>query len=414
MRVLLAALGSAGDVHPLLGIGLALRGRGHAVTLVTNEAFEGPARRLGLDFIALGTRADAARMMRDPDLWHPTRGFGVIARRVILPNVAPLYEIVARHDPTETVVCASSVCFGARIAQERLGYRLVTHHLAPALLWSRAVPPASASPAFDRLPAPFQVGLHRLVVAVADRILAPPVNDFRQRLGLAPARDLLYGWCNAPERVLGLFPAWFAPPQPDWPPQVRLTGFPLFDPPDEGEADGEPLPEPGDGPAPLVFTPGSANVHARAFFAAAVEASRLLGRPAILLTRHREQLPARLPAGVVHRDYLPLGALLPGAAALVHHGGIGTTAQGLAAGIPHLVMPMSHDQPDNAARLRRLGVGAALPPRRFTGRAVADALDRLLGSEGVLERCRALAARCDPAANIETARAIEAAGEGSG
>ncbi|HEX5502282.1 MAG TPA: nucleotide disphospho-sugar-binding domain-containing protein, partial [Thermomicrobiales bacterium] len=127
-----------------------------------------------------------------------------------------------------------------------------------------------------------------------------------------------------------------------------------------------------------------------------------------------EQLPARLPAGVVHRDYLPLGALLPGAAALVHHGGIGTTAQGLAAGVPHLVMPMSHDQPDNAARLRRLGVGAALAPRRFTGRAVADALDGLLGSEAVLGRCRALAARRDPAAVAKTARAIEEAGEGSG
>lgn len=410
MRVLLATLGSAGDVHPLLGIGLALRERRHAVTLVTNGLFEQPARALGLDFIALGGREDAERIMRDPDLWHPTRGFGVIARRVILPNVAPLYDIIARHDPRETVVFASAVCFGARVAQERLGFRLVTHHLAPALLWSRAAPPASASPAFDRLPAPFQVALHRMIVAVVDRLLAPPVNAFRQSLGLAPARDLLYRWCNSPERVLGLFPDWFAPPQPDWPPRVCLTGFPLFDPPDPGADGGESLPEPGDGPTPLVFTPGSANVHARAFFAAAVEASAALGRPAILLTRHREQVPARLPAGVVHREYVPLGTLLPRAAALVHHGGIGTTAQGLAAGLPHLVMPMSHDQPDNATRLRRLGVGAALPPRRFTGRAVAAALDRLLGSEAVRDRCRALAARCDPAANMETARLIEEVG----
>ena len=410
MRVLLATLGSAGDVHPILGIGLALRARGHTVTIITNDAFAEPARRLGLDFIALGRREDAERIMRDPDLWHPTRGFGVIANRVILPNVAPLYAIVARHDPGNTVVFASPMCLGARIAQERLGFRLVTHHLAPALFWSRFRPPASTGPPFDRLPAPFQSGLHRLVVAIVDRALAPTINDFRKRLGLPPVRDVLYRWCNSPQRVIGLFPHWFALPQPDWPPQVRLTGFPLFDPPDADDTGADSAAPLSDGPPPIVFTPGSANIRARAFFEAAVEASQRLGRPALLLTRYPHQLPTRLPVAVVHRDYVPLQTLLPRAAAIVHHGGIGTTAQGLAAGIPQVIMPMSHDQPENAARLRRLGVGIGLSPRHFTGRVVAEALDRLLRSEEVLGRCRELAARCDREANIETARLIEEAG----
>lgn len=411
MRVLLATLGSAGDVHPILGVGLALRQRGHAVTVVTNDAYEELAHALGFDFIALGGREDAERVMRDPDLWHPTRGFGVIANRVILPAVAPLYDIIARHDPGETMVFASPICLGARIAQERLGFRLVTHHLAPALLWSRFQPPASPSPTFDRLPAPFQSGAHRLIVAVVDRMLAPPINDFRKGVGLSPVRDVLYRWCNSPERALGLFPDWYAPPQADWPPPLQLTGFPLFDPPDADGAGADPPTEFGDGAPPIVFTPGSANIHARAFFAAAVEASRMLGRPALLLTRHRDQLPARLPVGIVHRAYVPLRPLLPGMAAIVHHGGIGTSAQGLAAGIPQVIMPMSHDQPDNAARLCRLGVGASLSPRRFTGRAVAEALDRLLHSEAALRRCRELAGRCDPQANAETARLIEEAGQ---
>ena len=111
---------------------------------------------------------------------------------------------------------------------------------------------------------------------------------------------------------------------------------------------------------------------------------------------------------MIHRSYIPLGTLLPRAAALIHHGGIGTTAQGLAAGVPQLVMPMSHDQPDNAARLRHLGVGAALSPPRFTDTRVAQALDRLLRSETVRARCRDLAARCDPAATDVAARAIAA------
>lgn len=407
MRVLLCTLGSAGDAHPLLGVGRALIARGHAATLVTNPVFEDAARRQGLDFAPLGTREDYARTMADPDLWHPTRSFGVIARTTLLPNVAPLYELIARHDPAETVIFAAGTCFGARIARERLGVRLVTHHLAPALLWSRHQPPALGTLSPDRLPRPLLAAFHRLTVAIADREVAPQVNAFRRGLGLPPARDLLFGWTNSPDRVVGLFPDWFAPVQPDWPPRTVLTGFPLFDPPDpDDESLGGMSSAPGAGGPPLVFTAGSANIHARRFFAAAVAASRQLGRPALLLTRHRDQVPDRLPPGVAHRPYVPLRALLPRAAALVHHGGIGTTAQGFAAGIPQLVMPMSHDQPDNALRLRRLGVGAALPPARFTGPRVAAALDRLLGSDATLARCRALAARCDPDAADAAAGAI--------
>lgn len=414
MRVILCTLGSAGDVHPLLGVGRALRARGHAVTLATNPVFADQAGRHDLDFAPLGTADEYARAMADPDLWHPMRGFGVIARRVILPNVEPLYDLLARHDPSSTVVFAAGTCFGARIAQEALGFRVVTHHLAPSLLWSRVRPPMLGALPPERLPGPLLGLFHRLTVAIVDRALGPGVNAFRRRLGLAPARDLLFDWTNSPDRVLGLFPEWFGPPQPDWPPRTRLTGFPLFDPVDAGR-EAATLDElsPG-GVAPLVATPGSANIHARRFFAAVVAASRALGRPAILLTRHRAQLPERLPPGVTHLDYVPLGALLPRAAALIHHGGVGTTAQGLAAGVPQLVMPMSHDQPDNAARLGRLGVGAALAPGRFTGARVASALDRLLGAPGVRARCRELAARCDPAALEATAGEIEAVGAGRG
>lgn len=392
MHILLCTIGSAGDVHPLLGIGLALQARGHQATIVTNPYFAERVRRLGLGFIPLGAREDYERVMRDPDLWHPTRGFKTIASQMIAPNVEPLYGIIARHDPQKTVVIAAGTCFGARIAQEHLGFRVLTHHLAPTLLWSRLCPPLITARLSARWPLVIHRAIHRLGVSIVDRTLAPQVNAFRQRLSLAPVDDLLYGWVNSPDGVLGLFPDWFAPPQPDWPARTQLTGFPLYDPPAEGDD------MPDVDADPLIFTPGSANIHARPFFVAAIEASQALGRSAILLTRYREQLPGILPAGIIHRDYIPLDAILPQAAALIHHGGIGTTAQGLAAGVPQLVMPMSHDQPDNAARLRRLGVGAIVTSSKFTGARVAAALDHLLRSPTTQQRSTALAARCDPAA----------------
>jgi UDP:flavonoid glycosyltransferase YjiC (YdhE family) len=147
------------------------------------------------------------------------------------------------------------------------------------------------------------------------------------------------------------------------------------------------------GSPPIVFTPGSANVHARPFFQAAAEACARLGRRGVLLTRFPEQIPSVLPEGVRHFAYAPFSRLLPRAAALVHHGGIGTAAQGMAAAVPQLVMPLSHDQHDNAARMVRLGVARTLPPTRFRTPAVAAALGHLLDSSAVAASCRSVAER---------------------
>ena len=148
-----------------------------------------------------------------------------------------------------------------------------------------------------------------------------------------------------------------------------------------------------DGEPPVVFTPGTMMRHSRQFFAAAVDACVRLGRRGLLLTRFRDQLPASLPAGVRHFDYVPLSQVLPRSAALVSHGGIGTLSPALAAGIPQLVMPLAFDQFDNAARRERLGVAATLLPRRFRGPAVAHELTWLLTSPAVARACRAAAAR---------------------
>jgi len=246
--------------------------------------------------------------------------------------------------PGETVVAAPLIALGARIAQEARGIPLVTVALHPALFRSTSSPP-------DLPPLPLSRGLPRFWnrfwywlsdVALFDRLMAPGANAFRSELGLPPVHRLLAGWCFSPRRVLGLFPDWFAPPRPGWPPQARLTGFPLYDGWGAGPAAPEVAEFLGAGDPPVVFTPGSANRHVRAFFEAAVDASRRLGRRAALVTRFRDEIPSGLPAGVRHFDPVPFSRLFPRAAAVVHHGGIGTSALGLAAGVPQLVMPMAY------------------------------------------------------------------------
>jgi UDP:flavonoid glycosyltransferase YjiC (YdhE family) len=135
-----------------------------------------------------------------------------------------------------------------------------------------------------------------------------------------------------------------------------------------------------------VFTPGSAKTDAHWFFAAAVEACQNLNRRGMLLSRYSNQIPKQLPPGVVHFSFVPFSQLLPHAAAFVHHGGIGSCGQGLAGGVPQIIMPMAYDQLDNASRLRRLGVADVLPPKKFTGPNLTRVLNKLLSAPSVAER----------------------------
>jgi UDP:flavonoid glycosyltransferase YjiC (YdhE family) len=144
------------------------------------------------------------------------------------------------------------------------------------------------------------------------------------------------------------------------------------------------------------------------FFAAAVDACRRMGRRGILLTRQSGQVPAELPASVIHVPFAPFSELLPRCAALVHHGGIGTTSQALRHATPQLVMPMAHDQLDNADRAVKLGVAATIKRRKFTGRNVAGALAALLNKPGLRDNCAAAAGRfVGYDALTETAMVIE-------
>jgi UDP:flavonoid glycosyltransferase YjiC (YdhE family) len=370
-----------------------LQQRGHRVTLIASTYFESLVREAGLDFIGLGKPEDYAQTVENPDLWHPTRAFEVVVAYGIRPSIRPIYDIIAQQDPANTIVVASSLVYGARIAHEKLGVPLVTHHLQSSLIRSMYDPPVMGNVA---VPAWWPHWLRRsyfrlLDWGFIDRLLAPEVNRVRGEVGLPPVKSLFGDWAHSPQKVLCLFPDWFAPPQPDWPPNTEMVGFIRYDgaessimPPELEE-----FLQAGD--PPIVFTPGTAMQHGRSFFNASVQAAQTLGKRALLLSRHRDHIPANLPDTIRYFDYVPFSQVLPRAAALVYHGGIGTLAQALAAGIPHLIMPLSHDQPDNARLIERLGVGSSLLPKKYTATAVTQTLNHLLTSPTVQAKCQELA-----------------------
>ena len=389
-KCILIAIGSAGDVHPMIGIGRTMAARGHDVVLIASGHFADAAAGAGLRLVPLGTDAEYRAMAGDARLWHPTRGFGYIAQRVTA-SLRPLYDLIAaEHVPGRTVGAATTLALAARIAQDKLGFPLATIHLQPSIF--RSV----TDPADYGVPMPRSRFGRRAFYWIVDRLIMDrhyrgPVNRLRRELGLPPIGRINDFW-HAPALSVGMFPSWYAAPADDWPAQARVTGFPLYD-----ESEQHTLPPQletflASGHPPVAFTWGSAMMHANEQFAMAVEACGQLQQRALLLTKFAQQLPRDLPPTVMHVPYAPFSAVLPRCAAVVHHGGIGTTAQALAAGTPQLITPFSHDQPDNAHRVRRLGAGASLSPRKLTAQTLAHALDKVLGEPQIhahVERCKA-------------------------
>jgi rhamnosyltransferase subunit B len=392
LHVLLIALGSHGDVHPFVGIGLALCARGHRVQVAANPHFASLIHRVGLEFLPAGDESDYRTLATDPNCWKRLGGTQTILQWVAR-MVRPVYELIRDHaGRAETIVGASSLALGARIAQDHLGIPTASIHLQPSIIMSPTAPPTLGGIV---TPNWYPMWIRRAEIAMVDRVcdplIAPAVNSLRSELGLPPVTRVMTQYVHSPQRVIGLFPDWFAPHMADWPAQVRLTDFPLFD-----ERAITPLSPQlrdflGAGEPPIAFTPGSAMWAGRRFFAESARACALLGRRGLLLTRHADQIPRRLPPGVIHVAYAPFSDLLPRCAAIVHHSGIGTNAQALRAGIPQLLVPFAHDQHDNAARLVRLGVARKVEPHAYRAGGVAARLEELVDSQMVRDSCSRIA-----------------------
>jgi len=244
---------------------------------------------------------------------------------------------------------------------------------------------------------------HRLIFAAGRFVTArwgAPLHALRRELGFPPAPSPVFEGKHSPGLVLTMFPKFLAAPQPDWPAQVVQTGFPFFSQPGRPGTMEKLEAFLAAGDPPLVFTLGSTAVHiGRDFYQSAADAARLLGRRAILLLGKNPAPPALGTHGLA-LDYVPLGSVLPRAAAVVHHGGIGTCAEALRAGIPSLIVPFGFDQPDNAERLRRLGVGRILRRDRVSCETLVTGLRELLATPALAARAREFSRLVQPEGDL--------------
>lgn len=344
----------------MIAIGKSLLARGFDVSISLAEPYASIAEAAGLEPQVLVSRESFDRLLSSPATWKLLRGMRRVVRGVASDFTEPHFELIERlHRPGRTVLVSHPLDFASRVFRDVDPQTpLVDVHLAPVMLRVADAPARLTSWPFEptRSKRTFRLAYWLGDHLILDRLLGGPINWIRKRHGLEPVQRIMNEWWLSPDRVLALYPDWFAPSTVGALEQLRHVGFPL----DDGSDDPFEIPE----DRPVVFTGGSANWHTRRYFEQASTVCERIGVGALLLGSHPDCFPESLPEGVRRQRYAPLGKLLPHCSAIVHHGGIGTTSQGLRSGIPQLIRPMAFDQHDNAARMIELNAGRRLASDR--------------------------------------------------
>jgi rhamnosyltransferase subunit B len=394
MRILIATVGSHGDILPFIALGKEFWKRGHDVRFYADKTFESLVSEAALHFTPITAGEEYRDSLKNPDIIDPIKGMRIVADATIQYAPQFYHAMVNDLDPGRTIVLGSTLAFAARLLREKHQVPTAIAHFAPMALRSEYLTPRFSS--IGHLQNAPRFLKHFLWSSVDKWFLDPlftvPFNRIRHELGLPPVERIWHDWIHQADLLIGLFPEWFAERQPDWPASLELTGFPL-------NIDDKEIPLPDElnaflqaGEAPVCFTAGTANATSHKFFAASAEACRLSGRRGLLITQDATQLPLSLPPGVLHVPYAPFKTLLPKLAAFVHHGGIGSTSEALRAGVPQLIRPMAFDQFDNASRAAKLGVAREILPRLYKPSTVRKVLEELIGNDSVRTKCQQVAA----------------------
>lgn len=381
----MATFGSLGDLHPFLALGLELCGRGHRVVMATMEFYREKVEMTGLEFFPMRPDIDfeAAREMM-PELMDAKKGPEMMLKEIVFPNLQGMYDDLTEAVRDADLFITGEVVYAAPSVAEKTGKKWISSGLSPVTTFSAHDPGVFPTAQWLQNLRFLGTGFHKALFSVLRLTIKhwyQPIKDFRRSIGLSENHDPIFDDKYSDLLHLALFSEALAKPQADWHQPTLQTGFCFYD----GQKDMGKMPEDLEkfldaGEPPIVFTLGSAAVmDARDFFEESARAAKILNRRAVLLYGIFNEEPKELDAERVAFDYAPYSRIFPRSSCVVHQGGVGTTGQVLRAGVPHLIMPYSHDQPDNAARCERIGTAKIISREKYTAETASNILRELLG-----------------------------------
>ncbi len=396
MRIIISSLGSRGDLQPYLALALALQRAGHTVTLATSHNFTAWIQSQGVGVHP--TRFSVQEFMRLPETKaalrsrNPVRQFRMA--REIMRRSTGAQDDCWRAVQGADFVIQSGTGLGALEAAALLKIPAAFAYLLPFTA-TRAFP-SFFLPLPGTLGGAFNLFTHRLAHQMLwSMIGGPQTNDWRKRLGLPVWRSyaemFAYGRRLNTPMLYGISPA-VLPKPADWDDDQHVTGYWFLDPPADWQPPAELVRFLEAGPPPVYVGFGSMNhenpeKHTRL----ALRALELSGQRGLLLTGWGGLERQTTPANVFFVDEVPHAWLFPRTAAVVHHGGAGTTSAGLRAGVPSLITPFLGDQIAWAGRVANLEVGPHLPGiKGLTAEKLAAAIHTAVTDPGMRARAAAL------------------------
>ena len=387
-------MGSLGDLHPMIALAIELKKRGHTPVVTTWEGYREKVEALGLEFMPLRPNVDPT----DRELLRKTMdartGPEMVIKELIFPNLGDMYQDLAAACEGADLLINGEIVYATASLVEKTGIKWISSTLAPLSMFSCEDPNIYPTAEWLEYVRPMPAFMHRALFSVMRLSLNSwyePYKAFRRSLGLSEDHEPIFDDKFSKLLNLALFSKAIGRPQSDWHSPTLQTGFCFFDESESGELDPNIAEFLDAGEPPIIFTLGSAAVlDARDFFDESAKAAKMLDRRALLLYGRENDPPKGLDENIAAFQYAPYSQVFPRAACVVHQAGIGTTAQVLRAGVPHLIMPFSHDQPDNAARCRRAGVAEVISRDSYNANSAAKALTPILTDPKYRENAAAL------------------------
>jgi rhamnosyltransferase subunit B len=390
VRVLMSTFGSEGDLKPPVAIGKMLQQFGAEVDFIANPFFEQRVLSEGLNFIGAGPFVDLDTILKnDPSLLHPIKGPRQVWK-MLLDSVEYIFPVACQQIEKQRpdIVVSHAIELATQWAARKYRIPYVTLSTTP-LLWCHKDDPV----AFGKHLRPewMNAGALRVLAWVSEFYFSVSTRKLRKRFQLPRAYGEMKSFVSKSVLNLGCWSPLFRPETRDDPVNSLITGFTIERERDPGRIPKELMDWLSQESPPVIVGLGTtARWQGRHIYQAVAEACVELKRRCLLIGPELKDLED-LGRGIRAVREIPYREVFPYACVLVHHGGLGTTAQALFAGCPQLVVPFAHDQFNNAARVKRLGAGLSLPSRKISEKSVKKLFGQILNDQQMNQRTQDLA-----------------------